>query len=240
MKHFVTLAALLTSLVALAQNPLTPNFPFPYNPDGNADGYIGLNDMLDLLSVYGQEYPESFYGDSTGAVLFLGDKTPGGCQRAAKLAGPKWRVLTTTDYYNWDIILASHFAEQWDQITSTYFYFHVADKDGDFNAGQYFLSTDPTTWLNSLEGGEGYFDGVASSSCYVYSSNNDNFVYVTPKQCILVTEVYPQIEYHIIRGTQEAVQAEVTDSISNGWRLNGGISAYSSGNFMQAIWKYAE
>ena len=27
--------------------------------------------MLDLLSVYGQEYPETFYGDSTG-ILDLG------------------------------------------------------------------------------------------------------------------------------------------------------------------------
>lgn len=45
MKHFVTLAALLTSLVALAQNP-------NYDPDSNGDDLIGAVDLTSLLAVY--------------------------------------------------------------------------------------------------------------------------------------------------------------------------------------------
>lgn len=40
-------------MLASAQNDGF-QYPFTYNPDGNSDGYISLNDMLDLLSVYGQ------------------------------------------------------------------------------------------------------------------------------------------------------------------------------------------
>ena len=45
MKHFVTLAALLTSLVALPQNP-------NYDPDSNGDELIGAVDLTSLLAVY--------------------------------------------------------------------------------------------------------------------------------------------------------------------------------------------
>ena len=45
MKHFVTLAALLTSLIALAQNP-------NYDPDSNGDDLIGAEDLVSLLGVY--------------------------------------------------------------------------------------------------------------------------------------------------------------------------------------------
>lgn len=45
MKHFVTLAALLTSLIALAQNP-------NYDPDSNGDDLIGAVDLTSLLAVY--------------------------------------------------------------------------------------------------------------------------------------------------------------------------------------------
>jgi len=45
MKHFVTLAALMTSLIALAQNP-------NYDPDSNGDDLIGAEDLVSLLGVY--------------------------------------------------------------------------------------------------------------------------------------------------------------------------------------------
>ena len=45
MKHFVTLSALLTSLIALAQNP-------NYDPDSNGDDLIGAEDLQSFLAVY--------------------------------------------------------------------------------------------------------------------------------------------------------------------------------------------
>ena len=55
------------------------------------------------------------------------------------------------------------------------------------------------------------------------------------KHCLLVTEVYPEIEYHIINENLEEMQSAVNDSLSNGWKLQGGLGANG-----QAIWKYAE
>ena len=99
MKHLMTLVALLVSSLAMAQD--YPEYPFPYNPDGNADGYIGLTDLLDLLVVYGQEYPGSFYSDSTRAILDLGVMTYPECNQQAFAAGKSWRVLSQDDFYYW-------------------------------------------------------------------------------------------------------------------------------------------
>ena len=91
MKQFLTSLLLGLSVLASAQNDGI-QYPFPYNPDGNSDGYISLNDMLDLLSVYGQEYPQSFYSDTTVAVLNLGRMGAHTCQAQAKQAGSEWRI----------------------------------------------------------------------------------------------------------------------------------------------------
>ena len=200
-------------MLASAQTPSYPEYPFQYNPDGNADGFIGLNDLLDLLSLYGQQYPESFYGDSTGAVLFVGPKTPGGCLRASKLAGPKWRIMTAFDAHKWDIVVANHFSVEWNGQGYSNFGYHLMDGDNDFGLGNFLFGTSPSNQLNLFEGGEGYPNGLMNYSNYIPSSNDSNPVDVSLVQCILVTEVYPQIDYHIVNGTSEEVQSEVADSL---------------------------
>ena len=45
MKHFLTLAALIASMAALAQNP-------NYDPDSNGDDLIGAEDLQSFLAVY--------------------------------------------------------------------------------------------------------------------------------------------------------------------------------------------
>ena len=47
MNRFFTLLLAASCLTAVGQ------VTYPYNPDGNADGLIGLSDMLDVLSLYG-------------------------------------------------------------------------------------------------------------------------------------------------------------------------------------------
>lgn len=66
MKHFVILAALLTSLSVFAQ--------LPYNPDANNDGHIGAFDLTSLLSVYSGNFSNGLLGEGTGmAELTVGD-----------------------------------------------------------------------------------------------------------------------------------------------------------------------
>ena len=53
--------------------------------------------MLDLLSVYGQEYPQSFATDTSRAVLNLGYMGSYKCLLQAEAAGREWRMMQDTD-----------------------------------------------------------------------------------------------------------------------------------------------
>ena len=64
MKHFVTLATLLTSLSAFAQ--------LPYNPDANNDGQIGAFDLTSLLSVYSGSFSNGVLASGTAMATYLG------------------------------------------------------------------------------------------------------------------------------------------------------------------------
>lgn len=52
MKRLFAFVMCAMSLGASAQSTIT----YPYNPDGNADGYINLDDLLDFLEVYGMSW----------------------------------------------------------------------------------------------------------------------------------------------------------------------------------------
>ena len=222
------------------QNPIPQNLPFPYNPDGNADGYIGLNDMLDLLSVYGQQYPESFYTDSSAAILNLGLMPPHVCIREARLAGPKWRVMTNHDYWNHFDLLAE-LGQQWfdneSPNSSDNFGFLIQIGAG-FDDQVLKYDQNPIYQMKSQPGGQGFSFDVASNS--VGASTSPSTIYHYSQHCLLVTEVYPEIKYHIVAGSYVYVTNAVNDSISNGWMLQGGVSGTYTDNYRQAIWKYAE
>ena len=66
--------------------------PVPYNPDGNADGFIALPDLLDFLMLYGSEYrlklwpqiravPSSTWGKETTSIAPVGAQDSRGIGR---------------------------------------------------------------------------------------------------------------------------------------------------------------
>ena len=61
MNRFFTLLLAASCLTAVGQ------VTYPYNPDGNADTLIGVTDLQDILSTYGQPFlpSEVLVGDST-------------------------------------------------------------------------------------------------------------------------------------------------------------------------------
>ena len=63
MKHFVALAALLTSLSAFAQ--------LPYNPDANNDGQIGAYDLTALLSVYSNTFSNGILSNDATMAYYI-------------------------------------------------------------------------------------------------------------------------------------------------------------------------
>ena len=217
MRLILSLSLALISLQALAQNPLTQ------------DGYIGLNDMLDLLSVYRQQYPESFYSDSTRAILGLGVMTYPECYQQACAFGKSWRVLSQDDFYYWFNYFLDEGQEFWE-----------AGSSSDFG---------PTGWIRLRDGNPGrygfpfrddyenFFNGEIYNldplGKYVGYLSGFSFNCLDINRCVLATEALPEIEYRVIDGFEESA---VSDSLSNGWKLQGGINSEGG----QAIWKYVE
>ena len=76
---------------------------------------------------------------------------------------------------------------------------------------------------------------------YLAYLEQSTFINITlERYCVLVSEVHREVAYHIVSDGIENVSSAVSDSLSNGWKLSGGISAYSSSNHKQAIWRWAK
>jgi hypothetical protein len=201
--------------------------PFPYNPDGDSDGYIGLNDLLDLLALYGNEYPDSFHYDDSGALLNLGQMGYRECMISAEEAEGNWRILTFKDWNKW-----------FDQIAA-----FGSSSSSDISWDMYTYAYNPTS-------------GKPCHTRLVYGVNNQSFGitnlnyakfywetsisnYGGDNYCFIVTEVRPPLEYHVCLGSALDVTQEVNDSLSNGWSPIGGFNRDSESNCTQAIWRWA-
>ena len=92
MKRLIACLALCASLSASAQDV------YPYNPDIEPDGYIGINDLLALLPIFGQEF-EVVTVDSvtSSALVFTGSLPYLQCRQSCKSLGPSWNVADEED-----------------------------------------------------------------------------------------------------------------------------------------------
>ena len=90
MNRFFTLLLAASCLNAVGQT----EYPYPYNPDGNNDGYISLNDLLDLLSVYGSEFNAGVLAtDSISAVYYTGELDYYDCASSCVALRGNWKML---------------------------------------------------------------------------------------------------------------------------------------------------
>ena len=90
MNRFFTLLLAASCLTAVGQT----EYPYPYNPDGNNDGYISLNDLLDLLSVYGSEFNAGVLAtDSVSAIFYTGEMDYWDCASSCVGLKGNWKVL---------------------------------------------------------------------------------------------------------------------------------------------------
>ena len=227
MKQLLTSLLLGLSVLASAQSDGF-QYPFPYNPDGNSDGYISLNDMLDLLSVYGQEYPQSFYSDTTVAVLNLGTMGAHTCQFQAKQAGNDWRIPDRSELTRFSPAAVN-------TIPS-----------GEA-AGAWFLvdETMLTIWTftPSTDNGQDLMYTADSSFAYLVThrqglSGGSNTYITSKRTCFLVSEVRPEFEFSFCSNTSGgAFEACVTEKLNNGWiPTPGGNGQY----LYQGFWRILE
>ena len=90
MKHIFTISLCFLALSLSAQT----EYPYPYNPDGNNDGLISLNDLMDLLALYGLEYNAGVLAtDSISAIYYTGEMDYWDCASSCVGLSGNWKVL---------------------------------------------------------------------------------------------------------------------------------------------------
>ena len=234
MKQLLTSLLLGLSVLASAQNDGI-QYPFPYNPDGNSDGYISLNDMLDLLSVYGQEYPQSFATDTSRAVLNLGRMGAHVCKRQAELAGRAWRVMTKQDLYLFAELAVNTFTDDGFEYTWT---------SSDFN-GQMVYTRFIDKPISELSTSVDYIvksDSTVIFDVQVEEQQTNGTIYLRSKyRCLIVSEVKPEYEFsYCITVSGGDFTTCVTDKLNDGWIPMPGGTKNSPSQFYQGFWRIVE
>lgn len=93
MKKLSTIILAVACFTASAQT----EYPYPYNPDGNNDGFVSLNDLLDLLAIFGSEYYSGVLAtDSISAIMYTGQLDYWDCTSSCVALTGNWKVL---DHY---------------------------------------------------------------------------------------------------------------------------------------------
>ena len=93
MKKLFTIILAVACFTASAQT----EYPYPYNPDGNNDGFVSLNDLLDLLAIFGSEYYSGVLAtDSISAIMYTGELDYWDCTSSCVALTGNWKVL---DHY---------------------------------------------------------------------------------------------------------------------------------------------
>jgi len=103
MRYLVTLLLAALSLNAVGQI----EWDFPYNPDADNDAYVSSTDLLELLSLYGQEFSsDELYlsQDSTSLIVYVGELIRQECMISCYNLSGNWKVI------DWEGISA-HYSE---------------------------------------------------------------------------------------------------------------------------------
>lgn len=225
MKQLLTSLLLGLSVLASAQNDGF-QYPFPYNPDGNSDGYISLNDMLDLLSVYGQEYPQSFATDTSRAVLNLGYMGSYKCLLQAEAAGREWRMMQDTDI--------PYFLGTAANVVPA-----IGTSAWVWNSNQ--NRPDYTVWSyeeNPTGNWDYVFNSDSSKAYQVSWAGYDVSNYTDYSLCLIVSEVRPEFEFNYCSSTSGSNFSQcVTTRLNEGWiPMPGGNGQY----LYQGFWRIVE
>ena len=227
MRQLLTILLAACTFNGLAQFE-PQQYPFPYNPDYDGDGMVSMTDFLEILTLFGQEFPDSFYADSTRAVLNLGNLRGDQCLLQAEAAGSDWRVMRDIDIPYFAQLTVNSFPNC---LSYEGWYWESNDN-----------RLDACSW-SGQQSAEDYLIPNADSSCYWNVSwegdGSDNFGISSLRSCILVSEVKPEVEYDSCFSYDlDAMETCVATKLNNGWQPMPGGS--SSSGFFQGFWRYAE
>ena len=205
---------LLTSLLCVLTLSLTAqvDIPFPYNPDTDSDGYIGINDLMELLSIYGEEFnSDQLFSTSDQALVVLGLMNRPECEFQCSQLNGDWKIADVLGiaFFRENILSDSTF--HWCLSTEGY-----AAGGSYNNVPSYTIIRPYDLWMRTDE---------------AYDIN----------ECACLTRAYPIVEYSYCTGNNNSFQPCVNEKLLEGWHLLGGISRDSgTSSRLQAFWKFAE
>lgn len=209
MKHLLTIISCFIVLSLSAQT----DYPFPWNPDADLDGWVSTEDLLQLLTVFGTQFePDTWETDSISAAVVLdGNHNYFQCQSYCNDIEGNWR-MADLDAFGRHFELASS--------VSAYFWVNGNDKlnSSDFAYDTYQLYG-PTGDMANVSVSN--FSQAKKCMCYIQSSP---FV---PSQ---FTEDSNLALWGSVSDLQEQVDSlqSLLDSVTN-WTANDTVSPSANG-----------
>jgi hypothetical protein len=227
MKRFLACLALCASLSASAQDV------YPYNPDIEPDGYIGINDLLALLPIFGQEFEVVTVDSDTSSALVLVDEETNwmDCKRQCKALGRSWDIISVdASAVHYDTLSATVFNGIWgangpQELASAWWTNNLAEiRKVTVVHGLLLYTNDDGS--NTVMGDYMQLQEAYSSEEY---------------SCWCEAKVRPEIEYQVIYPHKDDFQDEVNSLLEDGWLPMGGVSHWLNANkLVQGFWRYAE
>ena len=224
MKYLLTCLALGLAFAAGAQTGLVE---FPYNPDADNDDVIGVNDLLELLSLYGSEFAEEslYLNDSNTTAIYhiQGSWFYGMCQaKCRELPSGNWRMI---DFETW-----AEFHLEIEQMTIS-------------GVNRAWLREMPIAApANSTNNFPIVFGDYSDKGRLSFGNNSDELT------CVCETQERPKVEYSYCRDSDEggdptpfAICAQ--EKAQDGWYPLGGMSSFPFNGVdynSQAFWRWAE
>ena len=221
MKHFLAIAALFVSSLAMGQWST-----LPYNPDENGDMLIGVADLQALLANYGNEFSSAVVSeDGESAIVYMGDAAYPLCELNCRELPGIWNMPSIADL-----------GLVWNEVytTSTSEATWLAPSRGRIqeNSGHLeFFNSPNTSEVNSH---------------VMDVTNNPGREY----RCYCAAKQLPRVEYSYCNGTASSVEACATSKVEDGWYPLQGIDTYlhcptCNSGFQyqvvtQAFWRFAQ
>lgn len=228
MKHLLTCIAVFAGFSVAAQ---TQTANFPYNPDSDGDGLIGVSDLVMLLGYYETQFNVSaqLSSDSTSAIYFPSDwwssNELGRTQCASvcdALPGP------------WHIMSESGFSAHLETIRSAiaaaggnydWWHFHQLDRGSLPDAG---LPAHRVEYSYSY-----------STSSFGPSANQAYPSSASIGLCLCELRQRPRVEYDFCEGSMSNIQPCAAQKVSQGWYPLELTSAGGS-VFVQTFWRWED
>lgn len=231
MKNSLAIVAILFCGVVKAQ---TGFVEFPYNPDSDGDDFIGITDLLSLLSLYESEFSEEglyLTSDSTEALYYTGHKTYAQCHKSCHDLPGNWRIPYYNEILNFDLnspIALSPSIIAWIQ----------SDLPGYGNVGV-------GSWgeLNGRVVMAGIQNGMYTSPTPADNGVLSESPLRTQQACACFTRERPKVEYAICSSSSisdTAFNNCLSEKTSVGWWPLGSIQIAPNNSVIQSFWRWKE